>query len=1046
MSDTIPKLPFYLEFKHNPKNKAAVRRELADAQRELGKANIRATTGSNAYATKVRVAAGVGAAQVRQFSKNMMQHGEIVRNTAKHVDNLNQKQKHGIKQIAAWAIGWNLAYAAINAVKNAIRASITQFGDLEEAFLRIKWASGESNASMKNFTKQAFDVARATGVSMKEISTTARVWAQQGNSIAKSLKLTQTAAQISNVTMQETATTVNNMTGIMKAWGYTLEETQFAFDKFAKTQDNYAVTADVLADAFLRIGTLGKDAGAEFNDLIGIFTAVHTVTRRTGTEIGTAFRTIFTRFLRPATRNMIQAIAGIPTYLNATGEAVFNNTGKTRKFSDVVKELDASMMHLAQTDRDRILVQLTGVRRVEHARAMFDQWAVAMKVSEESLSALGYVEGKNNELMKTFNKAVARLGVEFSALGQDILTVLGPALKGSVELLILMVKGIRGAGAALSSLSKMLPEWANNFITYLIWPITRAIEKIKGFMEWEEALKAEAKAGSAEDGFIKDAAGKTGDLSRDELKILRAKTLIRMRELLNEGKRESAGILAKIIVAYDKILKSKKDGTKASVEDAGVALKRLKVAQKHALAMLTIQGGSGIDAAILKLKQLEAADQLQNIENFEIKRKDALNKVTEEYTKSMLSLRDAYQDVVANGLEKFAEGSANLIDIVKELSSVIRKNLIKDALGAVEDSLGVFSFLSAITTHPVARAHEKGAKTAAEIIIQAHVDGVKKAFEQNYIRRTSGVGAGVIPGVVDSPLQISVNQLTKQKKSIESDLEEKQIKIDRLMEAATPYSDLGTYSAGGGGISQESRRQEGIAIAGMKVGMESQRAELKTVNETLNKQTAELIKQTDLQNELGSTLDSISSLNKSTGDGGSGAGGVFGNLFSTTDKVDSKTGKKIPGSSSAQMASNFMGGVLSGMSEYSSARAGGASVGMSALKGGMSGIGAMALMVPDPTGMTQLGGAALIIGSMLLGGGKKKETETRVKEQTKQITSRINVTNKQLEIVNRNLLGIRRGFEGWVMQESYYLRQRSRAGVNVQSEFALNMKRGFSNV
>jgi hypothetical protein len=85
-------------------------------------------------------------------------------------------------------------------------------------------------------------------------------------------------------------------------------------------------------------------------------------------------------------------------------------------------------------------------------------------------------------------------------------------------------------------------------------------------------------------------------------------------------------------------------------------------------------------------------------------------------------------------------------------------------------------------------------------------------------------------------------------------------------------------------------------------------------------------------------------------------------------------------------------------------------------------------------------GAAIgaVVGGVLGFIGKKESKETE--HQTLQIASRIDVTNKQLEIANRNLSAMRRAFEGWgQMPQSAYFSE----SMGMERRFALSSMRGY---
>ena len=113
--------------------------------------------------------------------------------------------------------------------------------------------------------------------------------------------------------------------------------------------------------------------------------------------------------------------------------------------------------------------------------------------------------------------------------------------------------------------------------------------------------------------------------------------------------------------------------------------------------------------------------------------------------------------------------------------------------------------------------------------------------------------------------------------------------------------------------------------------------------------------------------------------------------------------------------------------------------------GAISGVlgGAMAGSMFGPVGAIVGGAIGGIAG--LIGGFKTTKT-TDIQEQTDtiKIAGKIDITNRELKILNRNMVGLRRGFEGWVMQQSFYLRQRPTSGAQDQPfQFAVNTKRGY---
>ena len=152
-------------------------------------------------------------------------------------------------------------------------------------------------------------------------------------------------------------------------------------------------------------------------------------------------------------------------------------------------------------------------------------------------------------------------------------------------------------------------------------------------------------------------------------------------------------------------------------------------------------------------------------------------------------------------------------------------------------------------------------------------------------------------------------------------------------------------------------------------------------------------------------------------------------------------------------------GVMTGYSAYQSAKAGGATP----LKAGMQGAGSVGMGV----------GAALVTGSYMAGAGtagytgaanfwnpvgwillivaalmmigslfmkdKKAEQESSESRNTEQkVSSKIDITNKQLEIVNRNLVALKNTITTYILPSSAYFAEK----MGLDEQFAVNSRRG----
>lgn len=130
-----------------------------------------------------------------------------------------------------------------------------------------------------------------------------------------------------------------------------------------------------------------------------------------------------------------------------------------------------------------------------------------------------------------------------------------------------------------------------------------------------------------------------------------------------------------------------------------------------------------------------------------------------------------------------------------------------------------------------------------------------------------------------------------------------------------------------------------------------------------------------------------------------------------------------------------LGGLMSGLSTFQAAGGGG----RGALLGGMSGIGSLMMSIPTP--WTQGLGMLLSLGGMFGGMfGRKKERSVEERHEEYSVASKIDVTNKELSIVNRNLVAMKNMWAEYILPSSAYFSE----SRNISDQFSLHARRGLA--
>lgn len=175
-----------------------------------------------------------------------------------------------------------------------------------------------------------------------------------------------------------------------------------------------------------------------------------------------------------------------------------------------------------------------------------------------------------------------------------------------------------------------------------------------------------------------------------------------------------------------------------------------------------------------------------------------------------------------------------------------------------------------------------------------------------------------------------------------------------------------------------------------------------------------------------------------TGEGG--IRGILGSLFGSIG-FGQKGGKIGPPTQTQALTGGFLNAGLTGvLTGFAASQRGGKTAGLLGGAGGFltSGFakgGALTSLLPalGPVGL--LAGAGLTIASFF---SKSKKTESRTEESLISIAPKIDVSNKKLELINRNLVALKNVMEIYVLPQSAYLSE----SRNIGDQFSINSRRG----
>jgi TP901 family phage tail tape measure protein len=286
---------------------------------------------------------------------------------------------------------WMAMRAAMQAVFNLIKDQGKFLIEMETALAHIQIV-GKGTAEEYTHMKTALvALAQAYGTSASEAMEAAKIFAQQGRTVAETIQLTRIAMVAANVLGADLKTTVDNLTAAVEGFAIPVENSISVVDKWINVERQFAVTAQDLADATKRAGATANQLGISIDSFLGHVTGIIEVTRKSGSEAGNSLQFMYARILTTG-KQTIEQIARVPIYMDATGKATNQVTGAYRNAGDILDDVAAKWSTLTEKQKLDIATGIASKRQMTSFLAMMQNYNNALLARIASLSSAGQAE------------------------------------------------------------------------------------------------------------------------------------------------------------------------------------------------------------------------------------------------------------------------------------------------------------------------------------------------------------------------------------------------------------------------------------------------------------------------------------------------------------------------------------------------------------------------------------------------------------------------------------------------------------------------------
>lgn len=348
---------------------------------------------------------------------NMGPGAKSIESLAKPLGRLTGKADEFTKSMEAAnarVLAFGASVGVIAAVSNGLKELVSTTIQVEKSLANINSILGQTSSQLNSFKNEIFDIARNTGQTFDTVAEAALELSRQGLKAEEVTRRLNDALVLSRLSGLSAADSVAGLTAAVNSFSSAGLTTTDVLNKISAAAASAAVSDRDLIEGLKRSGAVAVASGVQFDELIGIISALQEKTSRGGAVIGNSLKTIFTR---------IQDLDRLNT-LQDLGVQVTDLQGKVLSSNKIIENLGPIFAKLDQSSKVNLADNLVGKFQIAPFLALLEDYNGGISRSGEvaniSLNATSEAYERNAVLSKTLAAAVNTATVNLKELANTL--------------------------------------------------------------------------------------------------------------------------------------------------------------------------------------------------------------------------------------------------------------------------------------------------------------------------------------------------------------------------------------------------------------------------------------------------------------------------------------------------------------------------------------------------------------------------------------------------------------------------------------------------
>jgi TP901 family phage tail tape measure protein len=254
---------------------------------------------------------------------------------------------------------WMAATTVYMQMVTAIRDSVKYIFEMDAALIELAKVTSLSTEKLETMKNAAVNLGIELGHSSVDVMKSMAEFGRVSKNPEDILRLAEVATIAGNVTTMTAQTAAQSMNTAMIAFKINAKDSMDILDSWNEIQNNFRTTAEDLAEGIGKVGAVARQSGTSIQELEGYITAINSATGISGSEAGTAMKSIISRIYRVGEEGVMDA-GKAEEALAEIDVGVRNASGEFESAGTILKDLGEKWKTMSTIEKTALAQTVAG--------------------------------------------------------------------------------------------------------------------------------------------------------------------------------------------------------------------------------------------------------------------------------------------------------------------------------------------------------------------------------------------------------------------------------------------------------------------------------------------------------------------------------------------------------------------------------------------------------------------------------------------------------------------------------------------------------------